>query len=304
MTPDQGQLQFDAPADDPVSVYIASGLTALTEDQITIVELVSGLIASYCAENGVIVHQPVLHTHPKDHGSLPAEQVHAEDYGRVTESDAVIALGDFPSWGAGKELVWAERLRTPVLLLLRRGRTMSRLVIGSTGDIEQAEWRFPDDIRDVWMTYLMKRKAQMEAHRRMRSSRRRLWSPTLDLVRGTFDSLDTDSQREVAAIAHLTPRRVEELLSAPGALAEASLDEVHAVVNALGLPSSSVVPGGNIPNLAPRALSALATASELQGWDGRRTVELLQSATIEMAKGGTRRLSFNEPADWIDFSRA
>ena len=304
MMSEQAQLQFDAPEDDPVSVYIASGLTALNEDQITIVELVSGLIAGYCAANGVIVHQPVLHTHPKDHGSLSAEQVHAEDYGRVSESDAVIALGDFPSWGAGKELVWAERLRTPVLLLLRRGRSMSRLVIGSTGDLEQAEWRFPDDIRDVWMTYLMRRQAQMEAHRRMRASRRRLWSPTLALLQTAFNGLDADTRREIAAIAHLTPRRLEEILSGPGALAEASLDEVHAFVNALGLPSSSVTAGANMPNLTPRALSALAAASELEGWDGRRTVGLLQMATIELAKGGTRRLSFNEPADWIDFGRA
>lgn len=106
-----------------------------------------------------------------------------------------------------------------------------------------------------------------------------------------------------AAIAHLTQRRVQEILSTPGALAESSVDELHALANALGLPSTAVVPGGTLPVLAPRALSALATASELHGWDGRRTVELLQRATAELAKGGTRRLSFNEPSDWSDFSR-
>ena len=68
------------------------------------------------------------------------------------------------------------------------------------------------------------------------------------------------------------------------------------------LPSTVISPGDNLPALAPRALSALATASELEGWDGRQTVELLQRATAELAKGGTRRLSFNEPADWIDFA--
>jgi hypothetical protein len=301
---EQAQLQFDTTGDDPVSVYIASGLTALNDDQITIVELLSGLIAGYCGDVGVIVHQPVLHTHPKDHGDLSPGEVHTKDYASVSESDAVIAIGDFPSWGAGKELVWAERLRTPVLLLLRKGRAMSRLVIGSTGDIELAEWRFPDDIRDVWMTYLMKRKPQLEAHRRMRAARRRLWAPTVALVSSTFDALDYHAQQEIAAIAQLSLRRIREILSAPGALAEASVDELQALVNALGLPSASVIPGGNVPSLAPRALSALATASELQGWDGRLTIELLQRASVEIAKGGTRRLSFNEPADWIDFGRA
>jgi hypothetical protein len=51
-------------------------------------------------------------------------------------------------------------------------------------------------------------------------------------------------------------------------------------------------------------LSALATAAELQGWEGRQAVELLQRATSELAKGGTRRLSFNEPTDWLDFDDA
>lgn len=130
-----------------------------------------------------------------------------------------------------------------------------------------------------------------------------MWTPTLLIIRAAHDALDSDGQTEIAAIAHLSPRRVHEVLSGPGALAEASADELQALVNALGLPSSSAVPGGTLPALPPRALSALATASELEGWDGRRTVELIQRATAELAKGGTRRLSFNEPTDWIDFGR-
>jgi hypothetical protein len=191
----------------------------------------------------------------------------------------------------------------PILLLLREGRAMSRLVVGSTGDVEVAEWRFPDDLREVWTTYFVKRKAQLEAHRRMRAARRRLWTPTLLRLRSSFDLLAPEEQREVAAIAHLSSRRVHEILSAPGALAESSVDELHALANAMSLPSTAITPGGSVPGLAPRALSALATASELEGWDGHRTVQLLQRATAELAKGGTRRLSFNEPADWIDFAR-
>lgn len=282
---EQQQLQFQAPADDPVTIYLASGLTSLTDDQITIVELVSGLVAGYCAGAGVMVHQPVLHTHPRDHIDLTPEQVHAKDFSRVIESDAIIAIGDFASWGAGKELVWAERLRTPLLVLLREGRSMSRLVTGSTGDIVVSNWRFPDDILEVWTTYFVRRQAQLEAHRRMRSGRRRMWISTLLHIRSAYQALDLASQKEIAAIAHLRPRRVTEILGAAGALAEASADELQALVNALGLPSTSAVPGGSLPTLPSRALSAIATASELQSWDGPRTVELLQRATAELAKG-------------------
>ncbi len=298
---EQQELHFSAPADDPVTIYLASGLTSLTDDQITIVELVSGLLAGYCGDVGVMVHQPVMHTHPRDHAELSAEEVHAKDFASVIESDAVIAIGDFASWGAGKELVWAERLRTPVLMLLREGRKVSRLVTGTSGDIEVAEWRFPDDIREVSKTYFVKRQAQLEAHRRLRNGRRHMWTPTLTQIRSSYDPLSEADRTEVAAIAHLSTRRIHEMLSSPVALAEASADELQSLVNGLGLPTTAAIAGGIPLTLPPRALSALATASELEGWEGRHAVDLLQRATAELAKGGVRRLSFNEPADWVDF---
>jgi hypothetical protein len=300
---EQQQLHFNAPPGDPVTAYLASGLTSLSDDQITIVELVSSSVASFCGAADVLVHQPVMHTHPRDHRDLSDVEVHAKDFASVIESDVIIAIGDFASWGAGKELAWAERLRTPVLMLLRQGASMSRLVTGTSGDIFLAEWRNSDDIREVWSTYFMKRRLQLEAHRRLRAGRRRMWAPTLQQIRTAYDSLDDRERREVSAIAHLRPRRVHEMLGAPGALAEASGDELQALVNALGLPSISAVPGGSLPTLPSRAYSALATASELEGWEGRRAVELLQRATAELAKGGTRRLRFNEPTDWVDFGR-
>ena len=73
---EQQTIRFDAPPDDPIAAYLASGLTSLNEDQLTIVELVSGLVAGFCSDAGVIVHQPVLHTHPADHGDTPPAKVH------------------------------------------------------------------------------------------------------------------------------------------------------------------------------------------------------------------------------------
>ena len=97
---------------------------------------------------------------------MPPAKVHDVDFLKVIESDVVIAIGDFASWGAGKELAWAERFRTPVLVLLRNGRSVSRLVEGTSADIEIARWRFHDDIREAWTTYFLKRKAQLEDRRR------------------------------------------------------------------------------------------------------------------------------------------
>lgn len=166
------QLQFEAPPEDPVSAYLASGLTSLNEDQITIVELVSGIIAGFCGDVGVLVHQPVLHTHPKDHGTLSPEEVHAKDFASVTESDVVIAVGDFASGGAASHT--GARA-------LRKGRSMSRLVVGSTGDVFVAEWRFPDDLRESLDTdaATAPRRVRPAHHRRAaRGGRHRSSQPT------------------------------------------------------------------------------------------------------------------------------
>lgn len=298
---EQQRLQFDAPSDDPVAVYVASGLTNLSEDEDAIVKLVSGAIADFCSQNGMLVHQPALHTHPVDHRSLSAIEVHNADFRKVLESDVIVAIGDFPSWGAGKELAWAERLRTPILMFVRQGGRVSRLVQGTTADLEIVSWRPDTDIREACSTYFMKRKVQLEAQRRLRDSRRRLWSPSLQSISRAYDQLDESGRASVVATARLSDRRVREIINSPLTLAHASLDEAMALVNALELPSSTLLPAGSPPTLPPVALSALATAAELQGWSGDEAVALLQKATVELARGGTRRLTFNEAADWIAF---
>ena len=300
---EQPTLQFDAPSDDPVTAYLASGLTALNEDQITIVELVSGLVAGFCSRVGVLVHQPVMHTHPTDHPNLSPAEVHDADFAKVIDSDVIIAIGDFASLGAGKELAWAERLRIPVFVLLRRGQSISRLVEGTSTDIEVARWRFHDDIREAWTSYFLRRKTQLEDHRRLRSERHHLWEPSLRIIRYAYRQLSDDEKLELSAGSRLTNRRISEMLTSPLSLAHASLDEAQALVSALGLPSTSTVPGGAPLALANRSLSALATAAELKEWRGTEVVQLLQRALTELAKEGTRRLVFNDAADWIDFRR-
>ncbi len=298
---EQQRLQFDAPPDDPISVYIASSLTGLSEDQDAVVRLVSGAIASFCSQSGVLVHQPALHTHPVEHNSLTPAEVHDADFRKVLDSDVIVAIGDFPSWGAGKELAWAERLRTPILMFLREGRSVSRLVEGTTADLEIVPWRHDADIREACNTYFMRRKNQLEAQRRLRDSRRRLWSPALQAICVAYDRLDESGRATVAATARLSERRMREMISSPLTLAHTSLDEALALVNALELPSDTLLPAGSSTVLPPMALPALATAAELQRWSGDKAIALLQKATVELARGGTRRIAFNEAADWIAF---
>ena len=298
---EQQRLQFDTPAGNPISVYIASSLTCLSDEEDLIVKRVSGAIAEFCSESGMLIHQPALHTHPIDHESLSPAEVHNADFRKVVESDVIIAIGDFPSWGAGKEVAWAERMRTPLLMFLRDGQDVSRLVRGTPGDFEVATWREFEDIRDKCSAYFLKRVEQFEMQRRLRADRRHLWSPALTAICIAYDELDELGRARAEAVARLSDRRVREIISSPLTLAHASLDEALALVNALGLPSSTLFPTGSQSAMSSKGLSALATASELQAWSGDQAIKLLQEASIELARGGTRRLAFNEAADWIAF---
>jgi nucleoside 2-deoxyribosyltransferase len=295
------QLRFDAPIEDPVAVYIASGLTKLSDDQLAVVELLSGLVAEFCSRADVQVHQPIMHTHPNDHSDLDSEDVHDADFRTIVASDAVVAICDYPSWGAGKELAWAERLRLPVLGLLRQGADVSRLVRGAPSDHEIHTWRYHGDVQAACDSFFLKRKQQLEAHRRLRNNRTFLWAPPLGRLRTAYDALSESEQRATAATAQLTPRRIGELLASPMFLAEASLDEVQALGSALGLPASHVSSGELMPELSARNLTALEAAAVVEEWDGSTVMHLQRRALVEIAKAGTRRLRFNDPQDWIDF---
>jgi len=299
---DHPQLPFDAPEDDPVSVYFASGLTGLNRDQLSIVELVSGLLSEFCADALIKVHQPVLHTGPQEHPELTPGEVHAADYAKVISSDALILLADFPSWGGGIELVWAERLRIPVLLLVRDPQSASRLLRGSIADLQVDIWRFHNDLRDAWKSFFLNRKQQLETHRRLRADRQLLWGPTIARLRHAYDELSPAQRLEVVAVAQIVDRRIAEMLSSPFAFAEASIDEIQALTGALGLPTSWLLPGEPQVSLPAKSLAALQNASELATWTGSKTLSLLRRAHVELARGGTRRLTFNESQDWIDFA--
>lgn len=296
---EQPPLRFDAPADDPITAYLACALTGPTKDQLKVVELISSLVSDLCAECGVLVHQPVLHTSPKDHPDLSPMEVHLADFGKVIASDAVILLGDYPSWGGGKELAWAERMRIPVLVLLHEDEKISRLVEGGTGDIQVGRWRFVGDVRGVWRDFFERRKQRLETHRRLRTSRGYLWGPVLSRLNNAYASLSVDGRREVAATALLTDYRVREILGSPLAVAEASVDELQALAGALGLAASSLLPGGPSVQFTTQNLLALESAAEVRGWTGTETVALQRRAMVELAKGGARRLSLNSPEDWM-----
>jgi hypothetical protein len=128
-----------------------------------------------------------------------------------------------------------------------------------------------------------------------------LWGPTVARIREALRDVPSDLRLEICGVAQLSERRVEELLSSPMLWAEASMDEVQALTGALGLPSSAYLAGDTAVSISARDLSALQHAASLESWSGTKAIGLLRRAEVELARGGTRRLRFSSPADWVDF---
>lgn len=111
--------------------YFASALTALTDDQkATLFAEVSG-IRAVCEKHHTLLYEPAQYTDPVLHPDIRAERVYEIDRAQVSESDVLILHCDHPSFGAGQELEIATAAGIPVLLLMREGVRVSRMVLGS-----------------------------------------------------------------------------------------------------------------------------------------------------------------------------
>ena len=66
------------------------------------------------------INQPIIHTHPDLTQEMSHAEVHSIDYGHVANSTILVLLGEHPSFGAGKELAWANTYQLTVVIVAPR----------------------------------------------------------------------------------------------------------------------------------------------------------------------------------------
>jgi hypothetical protein len=159
----------------PLRAYLATALTGLARNEKRRVSKVSDIAAAICAELAISLYQPREATDPVHHPTVPDKEVFRLDRQHVTQSDLLIYLADYPSTGAGQELVFAYETLIPILVIANRKTQVSRMVTGIPGATFQVRYKrsrdlrkqLPDQLRSL-VPILTERRGRLRQHEQNR----------------------------------------------------------------------------------------------------------------------------------------
>src|SRR5436190_11035358 len=120
--------------------YVSGALTSLEDGART--RLFYELLAEVVEGAGLRAYLPHRVTDPVTTAHLDPRAVYDIDRAHVTGSRVVVAYAGIPSFGVGIEVELAREHRIPVILVVERDRTVSRLLLGNPAVVEVV--RFSD----------------------------------------------------------------------------------------------------------------------------------------------------------------
>jgi hypothetical protein len=132
----------------PLQGYVASALTGLTTEQRQLMFQVADTIVSVCKEFEIDIYEPRKRTDPVVHPDIPDYEVFLQDRQRVLDSDLLILLCHYASFGAGQELDFAYNALLPVVLISHHETRVSRMVTGMPSLKLHITYTEPDDLRN------------------------------------------------------------------------------------------------------------------------------------------------------------
>ncbi|MEM9036383.1 MAG: hypothetical protein AAGD18_17420 [Actinomycetota bacterium] len=292
-------------------IYLACRLTHLTHDQRQLLDSwcthVEQAVAEACAQSEspwpISVHTPFTWSAPWS-DRRPENQVHDANATTVQRCAALIVLAiDGGGLGVGQELTWAAALRLPVLLLHPAETTPSRQALGTPADITVAPFTDAAGLAEAVRAFLRKNRPTIEDWRRRRGSLDTALLPLREHLAEAWHARTETEQDRIEAESRVHRRRIQQLIAGDHALAGASMSEVLSLVGALGIDAANVLSNPTMPDLSAGQRAALAAASDEYEWGGADALQLERRARLELARGGTRRLSLASPADWVAFRR-
>lgn len=125
--------------------YISGALTAVEDAART--RLFYELLAEVVGGAGLRAYLPHRVTDPVTATDLEPRAVYDIDRAHVTGSRVVIAYAGIPSFGVGIEVELAREHGIPVILVVERDRTVSRLLLGNPAVVEVVRFADLDGLR-------------------------------------------------------------------------------------------------------------------------------------------------------------
>lgn len=300
----------EPPEDAIPLVYVASALTHLDIKGQALIDGWCNLIKREVTEITeaadepwhLRIHLPIDWTAPWSDDKTEPEEVYRRNSETIFEAAALVLIGlSGGSFGAGQEFAIASALRLPILYLRHGEEPISRQVLGTPVDLVVVKFSRPDELADAVVEFLRSRRVQLEQHARRSADRAMALEPLRSALHQGWTGLDDDRQAAVAVEARLHPRRIRQIVGSAAAIAAASLDELRALAGALSTSLGGYLAAQPLPDLDPQEVSALRTAAAEYDWEGTTTLDLLQAARLEYARGGVRRFRLTSVDDWVKF---
>src|SRR5438445_11807452 len=132
--------------------YVSGALTALEDGART--RLFYELLAEVVESAGLRAYLPHRVTDPVAASHLDPRAVYDIDRAHVTGSRVVVAYAGIPSFGVGIEVELAREHGIPVILVVERDRTVSRLLLGNPAVVEIVRFADLDGLRKALTTAL------------------------------------------------------------------------------------------------------------------------------------------------------
>ena len=149
--------------------------------------------------------------------------------------------------------------------------------------------------------FLRRQRQVIEDWRRRSDSLNVALMPLRETIAERWYALDEIGRQRVEAESRVHNARIVQLIDDHRALAGGSMSEVLAIVGALGIDASVILASPTMPDLNARQREALGVAADEYEWRGADELTIETRARLELARGGTRRLSLATPADWVQF---
>ena len=125
--------------------YVSGALTSLEDGART--RLFYELLAEVVESAGLRAYLPHRVTDPVTASHLDPRAVYDIDRAHVTGSRVVVAYAGIPSFGVGIEVELAREHGIPVILVVERDRTVSRLLLGNPAVVECVRFNDLDGLR-------------------------------------------------------------------------------------------------------------------------------------------------------------
>lgn len=135
-----------------MNIYFACSITGGRQDELVYQRLVAALQDyGHQVPTALLASPDVM---PLE-GVVPAEDVYSRDVRWITECDMLLAEVSTPSHGVGYEIGYALALGKKVLCLYRKGRKVSKMILGNPHpQLTVHAYETPDQAVAMLSTYL------------------------------------------------------------------------------------------------------------------------------------------------------